>query len=218
MESFKSLLPRQILIFTGIAALFTVVGVLWSDTIYFLYMVWNIVLAVIPLLLSTYLLWRQKNNKGGRTMLITGFIVWFLFFPNAPYLFTDVIHVGENSIVPLWYDATIFVSGEVAGMMVGIYSLMQMEQFLLLRFSRKTAEISLFVITLASSFGIYLGRFLRWNTWDILFSPGSMGKDITQIFLHPVYNLDAYTFTFAFFILIYLSFSWSKRKMSYPKA
>jgi uncharacterized membrane protein len=207
------IIPRQVIILTVLAVALNLIRVIWSDSTYFIYLLWNIFLAFLPFLLSNILLWYKINKKINLEFLVFGLIVWLFLFPNAPYLVTDFIHLGVKSIVPLWYDALLIFSSAWLGMLLALYSLSNIERLFLTRYSKRVTSFIIIVFILISSFGIYIGRFLRWNTWDVIIQPKHIIHDVSVILLHPFHYIEAYTFTISFFVFIYVSYiSWKSTK------
>lgn len=154
-----------------------------SDTKVFLFLNWNLFLAIIPFLVSTIISKFQIKSKFALLALI---VIWILFFPNSPYILTDLFHLRARNIVPIWYDLIVILSYAWTGLMFGFVSLLQIEkllsEFLNKNFIRILSVLFLFV----SSFGVYLGRFLRWNSWDILSDPFGCSKIfLTELFTQP---------------------------------
>ncbi len=150
----------------------------------FLFLVWNLFLAWIPYWVSLTL----SNIKDGKLRrLKTGFIliVWLLFFPNAPYILTDLLHFRNFGDVPMWYDLMMLLSFGFTGLMLGWLSMMEVQDFLKARHSRGVARVLTFMALILCSYGIYLGRFQRWNTWDILTNPVALFQDMFSVLMQP---------------------------------
>ena len=150
----------------------------------FLFLVWNLFLAWIPYWVSLSL----SSIKDGKLRRIkTGFtlIVWLLFFPNAPYILTDLLHFRNFGDVPMWYDLMMLLSFAFTGVMLGWLSLMEVQDFLKSRHSRGVARVLTFIALILCSYGIYLGRFQRWNTWDILTNPVALFQDMFSVLMQP---------------------------------
>ena len=212
MNSAKIFIPKQILILTCLAVALNVIRLIWSDSTYFLYLIWNIFLAFLPFMISASILWYKNNKEINSELLWFGLIIWLFLFPNAPYLVTDIIHLGGKSIVPLWYDALLLFSSAWVGMLLALHSLSHVEQIFLTKYSKRTTQLLLSGAILLSSFGIYIGRFLRWNTWDIIVQPHYIFKDVSVIFFRPFHYLEAYIFTLLFFLFISISYlAWKQR-------
>lgn len=140
-----------------------------SESWLFAFLNWNLFLAFIPWGVSWALQFWKPNSK---IIFWFGISVWLLFFPNAPYLVTDFFHLKPRNIIPLWYDTLLFMSYAWAGVLLGIWSLRNIQKLLQERWkSAWKSHGAMFFLCLLSGFGIYLGRFLRFNTWDIVRSP-----------------------------------------------
>ena len=153
-----------------------------TDTKVFLFLNWNLFLAFIPWLLSSIIV---LNGLNKRFVLVLLIISWLLFFPNSPYILTDLFHLRLRSPAPIWFDLVVILSFAWTGLMYGFISLMDIE--LLLRKYQKEipATLTIVVFLFIASFGIYLGRYLRWNSWDVLTNPSGLTGDIMDRFVNP---------------------------------
>jgi len=150
----------------------------------FLFLNWNLFLAWIPYLIAISLPFFYKNNFP--KIIIAGLIVsWLLFFPNAPYILTDLLHLRKRSGIPLWYDMMLFSSFAWTGLILGYLSLLEVQSFLGQFFSKKIIHVLSVSSLLLCGFGIYLGRFQRWNSWDIVTNPTSLFVDIFNLITQP---------------------------------
>ncbi|MEM9919987.1 MAG: DUF1361 domain-containing protein [Bacteroidota bacterium] len=151
----------------------------------FLFLIWNLFLAWIPYLIALSLegihQWFGKNWITGLTIL-----AWLFFFPNAPYILTDLLHLRSRAPIPIWYDMMVISSFAWTGLMLGLLSLYEIQLFLRRRFSVWLTWTIVGLCIAACGYGVYLGRYLRWNTWDVLANPLSLFKDILQTFTNPV--------------------------------
>lgn len=153
-----------------------------TDTRIFLFLNWNLFLAFIPWLISSIIVLRGINNRFSLLLLV---LIWLLFFPNSPYILTDLFHLRLRTSAPIWYDLIVILSFAWTGLLYGFISLMDIELGLKKYLNQKIITfISIFFLFL-SSFGIYLGRFLRWNSWDILRDPFGLLGDIAARFINP---------------------------------
>ncbi len=112
------------------------------------------------------------------------FVPWLLFLPNAPYILTDLLHLKARDPIPLWYDLLMLLSFGLNGLFLGYFSLIQMESVLQRYIPRLTAGFS-FLVLFLSAYGIYLGRFLRLNSWDVLAQPRDTAYNVLVPFVHP---------------------------------
>jgi len=143
---------------------------------------WNLLLAVIPLVSSAFL---DPDSSILSVRNLCCLVTWFFFLPNAPYLITDMIHFQERPPMPVYVDEIIVYSAAWNGVLMAYASIMRVERWLLTRYATRPVNISLVGIFLLTGFGVYLGRYLRWNTWDILVHPLALGKDIGVRVLFP---------------------------------
>ena len=164
--------------FTGLLLVFRI---FYSESMTYLFLVWNLFLAWIPLVISSYLA-KSHQNKYLLGLLLTG---WLLFFPNALYIITDLVHLRERQNVPLWFDCILLFSAILNGMMMAYASLNNVENYLRLKFPNWKCNVILFICLFLSSFGIYMGRFLRLNSWDIFTNPLHLGSAVVQRFIFP---------------------------------
>jgi uncharacterized membrane protein len=158
---------------------------LYTETELFVSLNWNLFLAFIPWALSSFAIINPKlqNNKFWIFIL---FSVWLLFFPNAPYILTDLFHLRAESTMPLWFDLILILSFAWTGMLFGFFSLWKIEQILEKSINRTWIIIISTVLLFLGSFGVYLGRYLRWNSWDIISEPFSLFFDIKTRLINPI--------------------------------
>ncbi|MFT3895679.1 MAG: DUF1361 domain-containing protein [Anaerolineales bacterium] len=182
-------------------------------------LIWNLFLAWIPFILA-YIAhafsWRHIT-----LFLVLPFIafIWLIFFPNAPYMLTDLQDLARSTNdAPLWFDVLIVVWCSWTGMLLGVISLYLMQDIIMRTISRFAGWAFVFVISAMSSFGIYIGRFVRLNSWDILQNPAETVMDIFGVIIDPSRRLAAFTMLYTFFFLfVYLllySFSHLLREQS----
>ena len=146
---------------------------------------WNLFLAWVPLVAATLVYDAARRGTRPLKLLPLG-VVWLLFLPNAPYLLTDFVHLGSRDDAPVWFDIVLFGSFAWTGMLLGFFSIFVM-QSVVRRAAGQTWSWALVGGSLAaSSFGIYLGRSLRWNSWDFLVRPGALLEDIWERMVDPL--------------------------------
>jgi uncharacterized membrane protein len=164
---------------------------IYAQTTMYIFYTWNLVLAVIPVCLGRALV-KQKAINGKSIALIAG---WLLFFPNAPYVITDILHFYQRPGVPLWFDLFLVLSAAWSGLAAGFISLMQVDAFIRIHTSKKFHEIFTPVLLFAASTGIYLGRFPRFNSWDVLSHPRRLAGFAVRYTFQPVAHLQGWVFS-----------------------
>jgi uncharacterized membrane protein len=137
----------------------------------FRFLVWNLVLAWIPLLLS---LGVYDAYRRGRSLLWVApmIVLWLLFLPNAPYIVTDFVHLSASSRAPLWFDGVELSAFAWTGMLLGFVSLYLVHAVLRDRYGAPFGWSAVLFVLALSGVGVYLGRVKRWNSWDLLTQPG----------------------------------------------
>lgn len=198
-------------IFLGVLSLFcfslSLVRFYLTDSKMFLFLNWNLFLAFIPWALTILVRIKPIIQKK-RITIVTLLVSWLLFFPNAPYILTDLFHLRLKSAMPIWFDLVLILSFAWTGLLFGFLSLLDIEN--ILGKSIKSRYITLISIGLMflGSFGIYLGRFLRWNSWDIISEPFKLIYDIGDRIINPFSHPRTWGVTILMGILltiIYLS-------------
>ena len=130
------------------------------------------------------------NARRGRSLATSTLgVLWLLFFPNAPYLLTDFIHLHESSATPLWYDALMLAAFAWTGLLLGFASLYLMQMIWQRAVGPVVSWLGVVATLAVGSFGIYLGRFLRFNSWDALVRPRRIAHviatELENPFSHP---------------------------------
>jgi uncharacterized membrane protein len=154
-----------------------------SNGKFMLGMLWNLFLATLPLLWGAAF----KTFIEGKRLILAGafFILWLLFLPNAPYLLTDLIHLRPHPQAPLWYMLALLLSCAGAGTLLGYISLMQVHTAIERQFGRTTGWAVAAGSLMLCGFGIYVGRFLRWNSWDAFTNPIRLARSVMGQFVDP---------------------------------
>jgi uncharacterized membrane protein len=133
-------------------------------------------------------------------------LLWLIFFPNAPYLLTDLQHLSNaGGEIPVWYDVILLVWFVFTGLFLGMVSLFLMQEIVRREFGRWFGWGFVLAVAGLSSIGVYMGRFLRWNSWDILGNFSGMAQFTLYYIFHPTGRslIFASLFT-SFFLFVYL--------------
>lgn len=150
-----------------------------------IWLLWNLFLAAIPVLWSQAL---RVAVVRGRPVAASVFLgLWLLFLPNAPYLLTDLVHLNPRSHAgaPLWYVLAMLLSAAGTGTLLGYLSLLDVHLVVEQKFGRTTGWIVAAGSLMLCGFGIYLGRFLRWNSWDAFVHPIRLSQNVAGQFIDP---------------------------------
>jgi len=179
----------------------------YSGSGHYYFLVWNLFLAWIPFIIAyfTYTAHLTKTRIY-ITVPIAAFF-WLIFFPNAPYILTDFQHLaGRWHDVPVWYDVMLLVWFSFTGLMLGMTSLFMMQEIIRRTFGRWVGWGFVALVAALSSIGVYVGRFLRWNSWDIFFNPAGMAQYTLESAQDPSLQSIGFTSIFgAFFLFLYIT-------------
>ena len=163
------------------------VRIMYTQHITYIFLAWNLFLAWLPF---TFAL--TAYQLRGRPLLMLPFCgLWLLFLPNAPYIITDLMHLNFSSSMPIWYDTIMLFSFALTGLLLGFLSLYLMQALVVRRFGWEWGWLFVALMLGLSGLGVYIGRFLRWNSWDIFTDP----LTLLQSLLDPELFLKAFVVT-----------------------
>lgn len=207
-----SIAPRQaVLIFlalacaSGVAVALVIVRSVASHQLNYFNLVWNLFLGWLPL---GFAFFAGRCRTSPRRFLACA-CLWLLFLPNSPYIVTDLVHLKPRPPVPFWFDILLVQSFVLTGLLLGFLSLYLMHRLVSLSYGWGIGWLFTLVILALTGFGIYLGRFERWNSWDLFTSPITLSADIWDMIRHPRANKTAYVFSAlcgTFLFLAYAAF------------
>ena len=174
--------------------------ILHSGRLTFVFLIWNLFLAWVPYRISSVLM---RMDKGA--VRVVGLIVWLLFIPNSFYILTDLYHLADghrNARVPEWFDLALILSFAWNGLLLGALSLRQVERMIIPRASLAGRWVVLYPVMWLNALGVYIGRDLRYNSWDIVARPVGLFGDIVAMIVHPFRHHMAWGMIFCFSILL----------------
>jgi uncharacterized membrane protein len=171
----------------------------------FIFLAWNLFLAWVPLLFIKWVWEQEVRRQAPFGLLMVYLLVWLLFFPNAPYIITDLKHLRAVPEHMIWYDALMIFTFSVAGFLTGLYSIRIVHRIITLRWNERLAWTSVAMAMLMSGFGVFLGRYGRWNSWDIITQPGALARGIFASLRDPLAIKHTLTFSFVL-MLLYFAF------------
>ncbi len=180
----------------------------------------NLALAFLPLGFSWLLVRNLKNRRWLELPNITLSVLWLLFLPNAWYVLTDYVHASPTNQISQLYDIVLITSLVISGFAAGFTSLYLVHRQLIRRLNLKIAALTITGILLLSSFAIYLGRDLRWSSWDVVANPAGITLDVSDRILHPFGHPRSWDMTGVVFLLLVTIYAsmWQFLKTDEPKA
>lgn len=173
----------------------------YSDPGAYSFLAWNLFLAWIPLAAAAAVYDLQRRGARLPRLLPLG-LVWLLFLPNAPYLLTDLIHLGSRNDAPLWFDLVLFSAFAWTGTLLGYLSLYLMQVVVRRTLGALWSWAFVGGSLLATAFGIYLGRSLRWNSWAVVTNPGPLLSDVWARVSDPLAHPRSFGMTVALTALL----------------
>jgi len=199
--------PLMALLFaSAVAVALTVVRVEWTGNWRYLSLAWNLFLAWLPLAFALAVHHRHQRGERHGWRLYSLASLWLLFLPNAPYIFTDLIHLTTRFFPHFWVDLTLVLLVALTGFLLGFMSLYLMQSIVAERLGKTAGWLFILGSTALSSYGIYLGRFLRWNSWDVVVHPFGLSHDIGQLAAHPLAHPHSLAFLGLFATFLFLGY------------
>jgi uncharacterized membrane protein len=176
-----------------------------TGSLFYGFLVWNLFLAAIPYLISTGLsktVWLKK--QAFVLLIVLG--IWLLFLPNAPYIITDLMHLRHTKSSLPWLDPFMLFAFAMNGLILGLLSIHQVYSVLADKWNVKVAKRLVFIIVFLCGFGIYLGRFQRWNSWELFSDPIILLKDCIDSISNPNYRTRTWGITVGFGFFLWILF------------
>ena len=198
----KLSIVNAVLLSNLVSILLFVMRVSSTHTTAYWFLFWNLLLAWVPLVFVFMLRSQLKNKSWKEPLPVIYTLLWLGFLPNSFYLMSDLIHLQNAEPTGVLFDAVLFLSFIWNGMVAGILSIIWVHQALLSRWGRAASAGVIGVVLLLTSFAIYLGRNLRWNTWDVLVNPAGILFDVSERVINPFSHPQVLLTTMTFFMLI----------------
>ena len=198
----KLSIEKTMLLATGFTCCLIAVRIIFTDTLTYIFYPWNLFLAAMPMYLSGQIVKQKMLNAKTYALLL----IWLLFLPNAPYIITDIFHYRERLPVPKWYDLLIVISAAWNGLIMGLVSLLRVEKFLGDHLAKNKINFVMPVVIALCSFGVYLGRYLRFNSWDVVADADDLIFKVAAHFIHPLQHAMQWSFVVLFFMMLGLMY------------
>lgn len=180
--------------------------VAYTGSLLFFFIPWNLFLAWLPFFFSSQIKNARPDFKNGLL-----FCMWLLFFPNSPYLITDLFHLEQREGIPMYFDLVLLFTAAWNGILMGLLSLKNIEDQLRQMLSAKKVKLITAGCFFLCGFGIYLGRYERYNSWHIITQPFSLAKDIALRFMQPWVYPRTWAVTVLFAVLLLLIYETLKK-------
>lgn len=180
-------IQQWLMISCGFSCLLLCARIFITGDLTYLFLIWNLFLVFIPFAITEWLLTLERFAQRKRKLVIVLF-VWLLFIPNSFYILTDLFHLDKFDSAPKWFDLLLIFSFAWNGIVLGIVSIRRTEVILESISGRRFSLFIIFIVMWLNAFGIYIGRYLRFNSWDIIAQPFSLFKEMFEVLFHPLRN------------------------------
>jgi len=178
---------QWLMVSCGFSCLLLTARVLITSYLTYVFLVWNLFLAFLPYAITEWL-WTHHRVAKSKWKLIVVMILWLLFIPNSFYILTDLFHLEKFDSAPKWFDLLLIFSFAWNGLLLGLMSVRKTELILEVISGRGFSLFIVFIVMWLNAFGIYIGRYLRFNSWDIIMQPFALFNEMVEILFHPVRN------------------------------
>jgi uncharacterized membrane protein len=170
------------------------------------FLFWNLVLAWIPYWLSLWASASRRRHPRDWWRLIAPGALWLLFFPNAPYIVTDLVHLRERRPVPLWFDIGLLAAFMLSGCFLAVVSLHIMQTLVRRLVGGLASWLFVGLAVGLSGLGVYLGRVQRWNSWDIVLYPRDVLADAIRPLLYPASHVHPLGLSALFATILFICY------------
>ncbi len=167
------------------------------------FLLWNLFLAWLPLVFAALAVMAARRSL---LLALLPAMAWLIFLPNAPYLVTDLMHLARDSRVPVLFDAVMLFSFALCGLALGLVSLRWMQGVVARRWGRWQGWLFAATALGAAGFGIYLGRYVRWNSWDLLTQPSPLLQDVFARLASPLDHWHTWAMSLLFAGLLFFAY------------
>lgn len=174
---------QYLLLATAFCSALVIARAIFYHQYHYLFLMWNLLLAWIPVIAIRFM--GKPAGKKIAPEEIACIALCILFLPNAPYILTDLFHLRQDMHVPIWYDWLVLLASGWTGLLLGMWTLKRIQLWIEFRFSKRLAFYFVPVGLLLCAYGVYLGRYGRWNSWDIVAQPLELLADIFESFTRP---------------------------------
>lgn len=191
-----------VLMFSALSAILLVIRMIASGTARLGFLQWNLFLAWLPLIFAFLVYSRVKTRKDLTWQNGLLGLLWLGFLPNSFYIITDLIHLQSSGEIGLLYDTAMITSFVLNGLLLGYMSIYLISKTLVSFTTERAVFVFMQIVLLLSAFAIYLGRYLRWNTWDLVANPAGLLFDVSDRIINPGTHTHTFVVTGVFFLLL----------------
>jgi uncharacterized membrane protein len=178
----------------------------WTGNIFYGFLIWNLFLAWVPLGFALLACEKYGETERPTWTFLALVASWLAFFPNAPYVFTDLIHLTRRFYLQFWVDLALILVVALTGLVLGFVSLYLMQSVVTRILGRAASWLFVGGVAALSGFGIYLGRFLRLNSWDLILRPLVVSRSLGQWAVDPLEHPSPFAFPLLFATFLFIAY------------
>ena len=181
----KTEIVRLLMLSVFFSTLLLAARVFYTGSLTFVSLEWNLFLAFVPYCISRWM-YNTPAFFVNKWKFAVGFFLWLIFIPNSFYIVTDLFHLTESNNAPLWFNVLLIFSFAWNGLLFGILSLRQMEKITRFVLGGLNEFLFLCPVMWLNALGVFIGRYYRFNSWDIITNPFRLMMDIINLLAHPL--------------------------------
>jgi uncharacterized membrane protein len=195
-----------LMIASGTSLTLVFARMIWTGNLNYSFLIWNLFLAWLPMMFALLACEEYRNGsaRSWRFFPLAG--AWLLFFPNSSYIFTDLIHLTTHFLPHFWVDLMLVLLCALTGLVLGFVSLYLMQSVVTRMLGRTASWLFIGAVAALSGFGIYVGRFMRFNSWDILFKPRQLAHGIGNWVADPMASPTSFAFPVLFATFLFITY------------
>lgn len=180
----RSELGKLLILSSIFSVAMVIIRAIVTERLVFIFLPWNLFLAAVPYFISTAFV--NRSPRGNKLQLCLLCTAWLLFIPNSFYIITDLFHLKLREESTRWFDLTLIFSFAWNGLLLGMLSVRHMEKTISRLLKIRQPLLFLLPVMWLIAFGVHIGRFMRFNSWDVITNPFSLIQDIGYMLIHPI--------------------------------
>jgi uncharacterized membrane protein len=195
-----------LLLSSAISVAFVGLKIFWTGRPSHLGLVWNLFLAWVPLFFALVVMRLDRDGAPGGWRFYSAAFGWLIFFPNAPYIITDLIHLRSRQHPHYWVDMVLILLFAWTGFLLGFWSLYLMRSVVARRAGQAVGWLFIVLMAGLGGLGVYIGRFLRWNSWDVFVNPLAVLRDVARLATDPIANRTSILLAVLFAVFMLMAY------------
>jgi uncharacterized membrane protein len=203
----KSEINRLLMVSVAFGMALLLARIVYTGQLMFSFLVWNLFLAFIPYLIS-YTLTQRPSWIENKWIFSAIVLVWLVFVPNSFYILTDLFHLTQREEAPIWFDLILITTFAWNALLMGILSVRNMECIIQPMWLYRRPWLFIYPVMWLNALGVYIGRFMRFNSWDVISNPFHLVRDIAKLHVYPMEYKGAWGMVVCFsvfFTIVYLT-------------